>query len=471
MKNSPLANALMVAVAACVLQGLGGWSAHAAAPFEGVTKAVRSNSMQFFVHPIPPNERPVSNPSSLTDSRKEKLPDGFIRVNAESLGVSAERVKGRLLRLLDAPDQWRGKIHLLLQPQDTTFGHSRLTSARFADGWRYRLAVPEVVRSSELIRDLVDVLLLEIANRTPSENGAEIPLWLAEALTRHIALEGDNSLLLQPETSVIESRQHILPERFSREQLQHRAGLSFTQISMPTADLLAGERHELYKASAHVLFVELSRLDQGPAKLRSMLASLASYWNWQTAFMKAFESDFKRPLDVEKWWAVTLAQPALLGTGRDRAFETGRRRLDEVLKVDSEVRFDPSQVPNNTQVGLMEVIRDWDYPRQKAVIQHKANQLAVLQWTIASEWVPLVDAYKRTLLEYIERRDSLGQDAQQKGAQIPRARYVVADAIKELERLERERIARQPEITPPPASNVVTVASPPKRKRLERAGK
>ncbi len=51
---------------------------------------------------------------------------------------------------------------------------------------------------------------------------------------------------------------------------------------------------------------ELLGLKNGPAKLRALLAELPAHLNWQTAFFDAFDEDFKRPLDVEKWWALRV---------------------------------------------------------------------------------------------------------------------------------------------------------------------
>ena len=52
---------------------------------------------------------------------------------------------------------------------------------------------------------------------------------------------------------------------------------------------------------------ELLRLPDGRACLQRMLAQLPQHYNWQFAFLEAFHARFERPLDVEKWWALSLA--------------------------------------------------------------------------------------------------------------------------------------------------------------------
>ena len=426
--------------------------------------------MQFLVHPI------EGASESAPSARNETPPPEHVRMSVDSLGVAAERVKARMLRLLEASDQWRGSIHLVLQPANASLPPNRIVSTRFADGWRYRLLVPEVVRSSQLIHDLVDVMLLEIANRTPSENGAEVPLWLAEALTHHITLEGENSLLPQPETSVLGTLQRLSPEQVSRRWLKTHQPFSFMQISMPPPELLQGQALLTYQCCAHVLLLELCRLPQGPAKLRNFIGSVGAYWNWQTAFMRAFEMDFQRPIDLEKWWSVALASPNLRDAGGELAFDSGRRRLDELLHVETEVRADANQLPNRVAVPLVQVIRDWDYSQQRPYLVQAANQLELAQWTLPHQWGVLADSYRKVLIDYIEKRDSVGQAPAQRGGPLPRARYVAAETLRALEKLERERISQLPEIkTPPPSPEApisgVATNKPPRRTSPPKASK
>ena len=57
-----------------------------------------------------------------------------------------------------------------------------------------------------------------------------------------------------------------------------------------------------------LLVGELLRLPDGRSCLQTMLARLPQHRNWQFAFLEAFHTHFERPLDVEKWWALSLTQ-------------------------------------------------------------------------------------------------------------------------------------------------------------------
>ncbi len=419
--------------------------------FKETPRAIRSASQQFITHDLvtPPSARQAPAPlNKAPEKESEKLADHLVRLGPESVGVSAERIKKRFLILLDLPDQWRGVIHIVLRPTERTDELPRIATSRFADGWRYRIDLPAVTDALAVVRSIVQVLLIEVANRGASDRAAEIPLWLQEALTRQIFFEGGRSWMLQPETSVLGTLRHRESEEISRSWLLSHPGLTFTEISFPTSEMLTGDAFVGYQACAHLFFLELSRLSQGPQRLRAFVANLGAFWNWQTPFFKAFEPELKTPLDVEKWWSVALLRPSMRDIGEDKIFESNRQKLNEVLQVHSEIRFDPEQIPGKTRLGLSEMIREWDYSKQKPVLQEKINQLTILQWVVTPDWLPLIQRYRKALLDYVDKRDAVGQAPEQRGGAVPRARYIVDDAVRELEKLERERISRKPASMP-----------------------
>ena len=418
--------------------------------FKDTPRIVRSASLQFITHDLVKPDfaasgAPLFDPTK--DTARQQLPETLVRLGGESVGVSAERIKKRFLTILDLPDQWRGTIHLVLRPTERLDEHPRIATTRFSDTWKYRIDIPAVTDALSLVRSVVQVLLIEVANRGSSEKTAEIPLWLLEAITRQIFFEAGRSLLLQPETSVLGTHRHSHPEQVSRNWLMSHPAMTFTDLSFPAHEMLQGDAFLSYESSAHLFFVELSRLPQGSQRMRAFVTNLGEFWNWQTPFFKAFESQFKTPLDVEKWWSVVLLRPSQQAAGMDQSFESSRRKLDEVLQLDSEIRFDPQQIPGKTKLGLAEVIRQWDYPQQRPLLQDKINELTIVQWTVAPDWIPLIQAYRQTLADYLEKRDGAGQAPQQRGGPLPRARYIVDEAVRELESLERQRVARRPAST------------------------
>ncbi len=431
------------------------WSQAANTPldslFKDAPRTFRSSSRQFITHDLVPaaSAAPTSKPlGGTTQQERQKLPETLVRLGPESVGVSAERIKKRFLTILDLPDQWRGSIHLVLHPTERLDELPRIATTRFADGWKYRIDIPTITDALSLVRAVVQVLLIEVVNRGASDKAAEVPFWLNEAMTRQIFFESGRSLLLQPETSVLGTVRHTAPEDLSRGWLLSHPAMTFTDLSFPTREMLQDDAFVAYQASAHLFFVELSRLPQGSQRMRAFVANLGEFWNWQTSFFKAFGSEFKTPLDVEKWWSVALVRLSMREVGGDRSFESSRRKLDEVLQLDSEIRFDPEQIPGKSRLGLTEIIREWDYTRQKPVLQEKINLLTILQWAISPDWIPLIQAYRKTLVDYIDKRDAAGQAPQQRGGPVPRVRYIVDDAVRELEKLERDRIGRRPASQP-----------------------
>jgi len=96
---------------------------------------------------------------------------------------------------------WRSKIHLYLHPANGSDETITITSEQFTDGWQYGVCVctcPTVVEPRALTRSIVQVLLLEMANRNAGAHGAEIPLWLTEGLTQQLLAEKEAALIPPP---------------------------------------------------------------------------------------------------------------------------------------------------------------------------------------------------------------------------------------------------------------------------------
>ena len=91
----------------------------------------------------------------------------FVRLEPALLAVSAERIKQTLWRTLgvDSTAPWRGKIFLALHPARSLDEDVTVLSEHFADGWNYRVALPDVLPRTRFLRALTGVTLLEFANR------------------------------------------------------------------------------------------------------------------------------------------------------------------------------------------------------------------------------------------------------------------------------------------------------------------
>src|ERR1019366_6369661 len=179
----------------------------------------------------------------------------------------------------------------------------------------------------------------------------------------------------------------------------------FEHLSWPTEDELSGDMGDLYSGSAQLFVSELLRLPEGPACLRAMLAQLPQNYNWQFAFLRAFHASFERPLDVEKWWALSLAQ----ATGRDLAqrlsAEESWQGLDQAVQAAVQVRTGANELPLQAELKLQTVIRDWDFVRQTQAIQTTLRQLGLLCLRIPQEFVGLAQDYSQVLETYLQQRD------------------------------------------------------------------
>ena len=171
-------------------------------------------------------------------------------------------------------------------------------------------------------------------------------MWLSEGFTAHLLASPEASLNLQPEQPLRDkrfntlgaiappARDRVKPDLLAlvRSRLKAVPPLPYADLSLPTDDQLRGEAWETYRGCAHLFVMELLKLKDGRAAMRGMLGALPEYLNWQFAFYRGFNAHFRSPLEVEKWWSVTL----LNFTGRDQHLkwtaEASLLRLDEILR-------------------------------------------------------------------------------------------------------------------------------------------
>ena len=142
-----------------------------------VPASARSSSGQFVIHGAPRPGIAVPDLGANTN---------LFRLELTLLTISCERIKQILYRELETTAPWNSKIFLALYPSRTLGEPVTITSERFADGWQYRVDLPDVLDRAHYVRALVQVLLVEMANRHPSGRSAEIPTWLIEGLTQQI---------------------------------------------------------------------------------------------------------------------------------------------------------------------------------------------------------------------------------------------------------------------------------------------
>ncbi len=407
-----------------------------AALLPGPTLTIRSRSDQFIVHGAPPS---ASGRFGYQTARSV----GLVPLEPNMLAVTGERVKEAVLRELGLTDHWRGKIHLILVPAVSQDQKIVVASTLYQDGWQYRVELPSEIAEPKLMRALVQVLLLEIANRNSRLRPAEMPLWLTEGFTHHLLASVTDDLLVQPGTlenpmAVNRTALKSDPLRQARERLRARPAMTFNELSWPAFDRQAGEKWEIFQSCAQLFVSELLRLPDGRAALRQMFGLLPQVLNWQTAFLRAYRQHFGRLLDVEKWWAVNLVN----FTGRDQwqalSAPAALQRLDDLLLVPVAVRNTATDLPARAVLTLQAALQQWDYASQQPVLRQKINQLLQLRLAAPAELVPLLDDYRLLLESYLSNRTK-SAFSPPRGQPFPSPNLLVRQAVKRLNVLDARR--------------------------------
>jgi hypothetical protein len=372
------------------------------------------------------------------------------------LAVSAERIKQSLWRELGVTTPWRSKIFLTVYSAGSAEDRLTLNADRFEDGWQYQLELPNPVQRERYARAMVRVVLLELANRNAAERSAELPAWLVEGFSQQLLASNPEELILSAPgparlASTYLNGRRENPLARAHAVLSAQTPLTFTQLSWPTAEQLDGAGGVLYRCSAQLFVNELLNLDGGRACLRTLLQEMPRYYNWQVAFLHAFEAWFQRPVDVEKWWTLRACQ----FTGRDltqnwRA-EDSWQKLDEILRSGVEVRTGANELPTRSEATLQTIIREWETDLQTQALQAKLQELAFFRMRVAPEFAVLVADYSQTLETFLRERDHPGLVLPFRRQAVKRA--LVEDTVRELNSLDTRRLASKPAVklsVPPP---------------------
>lgn len=373
-------------------------------------------------------------------------PEGrdLIDLSPDVLLVSAERIREALLKALDVPGAGGDKIHLCLKRAGSGGDGVKLSSTMFVEGWRYRLDVPDRLQGLELLRSVVQVVLLELANRAGGPKRAEIPRWLAEGMTHHLrALVGPDLVVSAVPFGMfsrsVRQIQGADPLVGLREYLRSQPPMSFAELSQWKAEEAAPESRLRFQHSAQFFVHALLQLPSGPALLVQLLRRLPHCWNSEVAFLEAYRPVFGRLLDVEKWWFVNVM--ALIGRDPTQvlALDISLRKLDDILVSPVLLWSSPAALPERLQVSLQQLISEWEFPIQREVLQHILRQLEGLRRTSPMELIPLIESYRKLLQGYLQARMETASGHGSKGRLPLPAHMVVREAIQKLDQLYLER--------------------------------
>lgn len=429
---------------AALLLALLGAAGAGAAPksvFQLEPVTARSTSGQFTVRGLP-----LGPPAAGRGTTEVS----YLRLDPTLTAVSLERIRTALGAELGLPEAWKGPILVTTFPVVEDNPRVTVNSVKFANGWGYRVDMPELVDKPRFVRTAVNVLLLEYAHRTALAREVELPPWLPEGLAAELEAASLAGLALEPETGLTRSAPRADPLRQAREVVRERGMLTFDQLSHP-----AGVDPAHYTACAQVFVHELLRLRGGPDKLRDLLGRLPRHLNWQTAFLGAFAEDFPRLIDVDKWCLLRATHVA----GRDAAAQwaagAALDRLDEVLSTAVEVRAGAGSLPVQTQARLQRLLGEWEFARQAPVLEAKVTQLEALLPRCPPPIALLAAGYRGVLKSYLQQRTRPARET--KAAPAPDPRLVVHETLRKLDELDRKREAARAALpAAPPAAPAAT---------------
>jgi hypothetical protein len=390
----------------------------------------------------------------------------FVVLDPNLLAVSGERIKQLLNRELADSDHWHSRIHLTLYQTSGPDSPVTINSESFRDGWEYFLQLPDLIDRREYVRAMTQVLLLDRANRNAKNRAADLPPWLIEGLTEQLLTASEMKIVLPPPRKNYNGVMVLFagtngtmqnPLQPARELLRSRPMLTFEDLSWPSDELLKGDSLEVYRRSAQLFVAELLKIDgsagraasgssgqtDGRASMRAMLERLPQNYNWQFAFLDAFS--FQRPLEVEKWWSLHLVHFTQREVAQYWPAEESWQKLEETLRPAVQVRASTNEMPLHTDVPLQTIVREWDTPRQTQALKTELNELEVLRYRLAPQFVGIADGYHETIQTYLGNQNKSGGLLHRKKANSKRA---IEEVLKELDALDTKRAILRPHDEP-----------------------
>jgi len=308
-----------------------------------------------------------------------------------------------------------------------------------------------VVTRTRYARALAAVLLLEIANRgNPDPNhSAEIPPWLADGFAQSALASDDTKVILSAPAGTMnglsqsrldKNERGLDPLVSAHRTLQNFSVPTFDQLCWPGDAQLNGYDGGAYFAGAQLFVNDLLGLKNGADKLRAMLARLPGCMNWQPAFFSAFHDDFKRPLDVEKWWALRVVKFAAHHPGPRWPPAVSGDRLTGLLSVPVEFRNDSNSLPAHAEVSLQAVVRNFEPAQRDAVLQTKLRDLELSQYRLSPPFNGLAAGYCAAVADFLGDLKKNPQTYAVNRHAVPmRRRTSVADTLKKLDALDARR--------------------------------
>lgn len=371
---------------------------------------------------------------------------GWVSLEPTLVAVSAERIKQAVWRELGVTGLWQNKIAITLRPARYADEPVNIVSDRSMGVWNYRVTMPDQIARERYLRAMVQVVLLELANRAALDQSAEIPAWLTEGLMNQLlAGHGPDLVINAPRLSmngvtynppVTTDARPISSLEKAHKILLGNTPLTFEELSWPAPGQIDGNDGPRYRASAQLFTCELLKLRGGKECMREFIAALPDYLNWQMAFLQGFKPHFTRPLDIEKWWALQSTGFVSRDLIKTWTYEESWNKLAATLSAQVDVFRSTNEMPVGAEVTLQTIVRDWDPVKQESVLREKVGELESLRSQIAPELVGLTAEYGQAINSYLKQRDWTVFSSQKGGITLNKNPRGQRELLKRLDALD-----------------------------------
>jgi hypothetical protein len=388
-----------------------------------------SQSRQFIVHGsiVPRRYIPAAGTNSAA----------FTQLEPQLVAVTAERIRFALTRELGLRDAFRDKVHVIVQDWAPAEQRIGIVSQMHTDGFVYKMVMPGRVKGVQFVKGLVQVLLLELANRDVARC-AELPTWLVEGMTRQMLTRIVPATVLNRDPLTIERAGY---DRLggSKTFLKTNTPVTIQELSFADLSKSSAEQLAQYEASSHLLVHQLLQLKGGPQLMTRFIQSLPRTLNWQTAQFHVYKEHFDSPLALEKWWLLNWAQFRSREEREAWSVPVTLDRLDSILHTPMEVRTDTNNIPHQRDASLQELIQLAEFAVQKDLLAQKLQHMAFMSLSVATPAVPLWSAYQRAIESYLQKRNVNEYQPGLKSDPEQRLQALIKATLKSLDELDFAR--------------------------------
>ncbi|MBL6766287.1 MAG: hypothetical protein ISQ14_15135 [Verrucomicrobiae bacterium] len=353
-----------------------------------------------------------------------------VQLDPGVLVLTCERVKSEFLLLLNIGDKWKGAVSIHVDGRAQADTDLEVSATRMRDGWGFRLRLPGQIERMRLVRALVRVLLLEIANReNTSGRLAEVPLWMQEGLAAQLyAMHGDalaasiglqvfglDEELAVPKVmlgrNIPQSYERNYTELLSmaRRHFELFEPAEFATLQMPLPKDREGFAWVTFQYSAHLFVAELLRLPDGREGMMRALTELKGFLNPQLAFLKAFEARFPNALAADKWWSLICVDFKSREVNLRWSEADTMQRLKEILYTPVSVRTDIDSVPEERVMMMQDLIRETAFKDHRPILARALRALLFVEGNSRRDLARLIRDYRTVIEEYLKGNETGGR--------------------------------------------------------------